>query len=170
MQLTVRRLGVLSVLRVSFFIYWCLGLVGGLLYGFVFLLIYASDPTVFPPELGPMERVAGGLGVIFMLIAGLFFSILYAIFASVATALLAAVYNGLARMIGGIRMDVDAGAFTEGMPATASYPPPPPAMSPSPPPPPPPTPSTMPPHEPIIATQKETPSEPGGDASDPYDR
>lgn len=106
MKHQLRRIGVLSTAKIAFFIYWAIGIVMALVYGALFGMMSALDPTSVDPELSGLGSLIGGMGAIVLTLVGLFLSVVYGIFAAVAVALAAAGYNLLARLLGGIEFEL----------------------------------------------------------------
>lgn len=106
MKHQIRRIRVLSVAKIAFFIYWALGIVMALIYGAFFGMLSVLDPGQIDPELGGMTRLLGGLGAVLVLVLGLFGSIIYGVLAALVVSLGCVGYNLLARMIGGVELDI----------------------------------------------------------------
>lgn len=106
MKHQLRRIGVLSTAKIAFFIYWAIGIVMALMYGALFGVISALDPSSVDPELGGLNSLIGGMGAVVLTLVGLFFSVVYGVFAAVAVGLAVAGYNLLARIIGGVEVDL----------------------------------------------------------------
>jgi hypothetical protein len=102
----VRRIGVLSSAKIAFFVYWALGIIMTLFYGFTLALLSFVDPGQIDPEFSKMSRFVGGLGAMVVLLLGFFLSLLYAVMGAVGTALVVLAYNLLARMVGGIEVEL----------------------------------------------------------------
>ena len=125
MKTAVRRISVVSVLKISFFLYWALGLCMALLYGGMLLVFTAILPDSMSSEFSGMSRLVGGIGAIAVVFLGFFFSILYAAVAALFSAAAAALYNVLAGIIGGLEVEIDAPAAAPAAPSAAPPPPPP---------------------------------------------
>jgi hypothetical protein len=106
MKHQLRRIGVLSTAKIAFFIYWAIGIVMALMYGALFGVMSAIDPTSMDPELGGLNSLIGGMGAVVLMLVGLFLSVVYGVFAAVAVGLAAAGYNLLARIIGGVEIEL----------------------------------------------------------------
>jgi hypothetical protein len=107
MKHTIRRVSAVSVFRVSFFLYWLIGIVVAICYG-VFFGIMALIPGVLDdPEWGGMGQLIGGIGAFALIVGGFFMSILYGVFGAIVSALLALAYNLIARTIGGFELELE---------------------------------------------------------------
>ena len=106
MKHQLRRIGVLSTAKIAFFIYWAIGIVMALMYGALFGIMSALDPSSVDPELGGLNSLIGGMGAVVLMLVGLFLSVVYGVFAAVAVGLAMAGYNLLARIIGGVEVDL----------------------------------------------------------------
>ena len=106
MKHQVRRIGVLSSAKIAFFVYWALGIIMTLFYGFTLALLSFVDPGQIDPEFSKMSRFVGGLGAMVVLLLGFFLSLLYAVMGATGTALVAIAYNLLARMVGGVEVEL----------------------------------------------------------------
>lgn len=114
MKYMIRRVSPVSVFRITFFLYWVVGIIVAVMYG-VFFGIMAMIPGVLDdPEMGGLGQVMGGIGAFAIIVGGFFVSILYGVFGAGTSVLLAIAYNALARTVGGFEMELeekDAGAF-----------------------------------------------------------
>lgn len=121
MKHEVRRIRVLSVAKIAFFIYWALGIVMAMIYGALFAMMSALDPSSIDPELGGITSIVSGMGAIMVMLVGLFLSVVYGVMAAIAIAVAAAGYNLLARIIGGVEVDlVPSGASPSAGPPLSS--------------------------------------------------
>ena len=93
MKHQLRRIGVLSTAKIAFFIYWAIGIVMALMYGALFGIMSALDPSSVDPELGGLNSLIGGMGAVVLMLVGLFLSVVYGVFAAVAVGLAMAGYN-----------------------------------------------------------------------------
>ena len=104
----VRKVGVLATMRISFFLFWLVGLFGAVLYGALFLLAFQVSPEAFRgDDLEPWVEVPGGAGAVFVVIGGFFGSVVVAVLGSMAMGFAAAVYNFLSRVIGGFTLELE---------------------------------------------------------------
>ena len=116
-QMTIRRLGVLSVAKTYGMLLFIIGLSFGVIYGLVLMIFGAAM------ALGPRSESSalGGAGsVVIGLLMMIVIPIFYGILGFIMGALMAALYNLVARFAGGVQIELES--------ATPSYaaPPPPP--------------------------------------------
>jgi len=92
----LRRIGVLSLAKISAAIYALLGLVGGAIVSLVSLVV----GTVAPAESG------GALSALFGVAAVVVLPVFYGVVGFVGSLIMAALYNWLAGMVGGVHIDL----------------------------------------------------------------
>lgn len=112
----LRRISVGSVFRVSFFLYWLVGLIFTAFYGVAFLAFSSVLPSLFfESEVPRLGGLFGGLGAVAIFFVGFFAALCYAVFSAIATAIACWAYNALAGVIGGIEVTLEAppGAHAE---------------------------------------------------------
>jgi hypothetical protein len=116
-NLEIKRIDLWSLFKLSFIIYAVIGVLVGLIYMVFFMLLGSMNSSFFADEF-PNVGVLGG-GVIGLLIIP-FFAFINGIFGSVFTTIGGGVYNLIAGMAGGLK--IDAREIVEAR--TASYTPP----------------------------------------------
>lgn len=96
---TIKKFDVLSVMRISAICYGLMGLLEGAILSAVFLVMPMASPAQqqMPPWMGALF---GGLSVIF-------FPILFGLMGAVIGVLGAVIYNGSAKYVGGIQVEVE---------------------------------------------------------------
>jgi hypothetical protein len=96
---TIKKFEVLSVMRISAICYGLMGLIEGAIFSVIFLVMPMASPAQqqMPPWMGALF---GGLSVIF-------FPILFGLMGAVIGALGAVIYNGSAKYVGGIQVEVE---------------------------------------------------------------
>jgi hypothetical protein len=96
---TIKKFEVLSVMKISAICYGLMGLIEGAIFSVVFLVMpfSAISQQQMPPWMG---AVFGGLSVIFC-------PIIFGVMGAIIGALGAVIYNGSARYVGGIQVEVE---------------------------------------------------------------
>jgi hypothetical protein len=120
MQRTVvlKRVDIWSLFKVAFVLYATLGLVAGLFYGLIFMVIgqlgeILGDEGV--PGLGFLTGIIGVLAVPVL-------ALLYGILGSIVVAIGGVLYNLATRWVGGLRLELDDVAVPGGPPAPPAAP------------------------------------------------
>lgn len=103
MTYELKRLDLLSVFKISFFVYLVIGFLLGILYSLVLLKLIAAFGTMFE---GEMFREVGQIGFIGALALSLFMAFLMAVIWSIITVIAAGIYNLFSGMIGGMRLEL----------------------------------------------------------------
>lgn len=104
-EMTIRRFGVFSVAKMYGLLSFIFGLIFGVLYGLLFI-IFGAAMTAFAP--GGRDAAASGIssvvmGVIIMIGVPLF----YGVMGFVAGTIGALIYNGMAGIAGGIKLELE---------------------------------------------------------------
>lgn len=111
----VSRIGVLSAIRIGFFLSWIAGILLACLYGLLYHFVFRFDPESFEAQIVQMGVDTNG--VVFVVIGGFFLSIVCAFLGAIGVGVLAAAYNGLAHVVGGVEvtwgMEASAGDRTD---------------------------------------------------------
>ena len=115
-EMTVRRVGVLSLAKIQGLIMFVIGLIIGVIYGLIIILLGATMSSLAPRS---ESQAMGGIssvvvGLLIMIGAPIFYGILGFIGGAIASF----VYNIAAGIVGGIKLDLEG--------ATPHYAPPPP--------------------------------------------
>jgi len=95
----VKRIGPLSVMRISAIVYGVLGLLEGVVIGiFLFAAPKAGPDSSIPPRV---------FGPVFSVLAIVLLPILFAVIGAIPGGLSAGIYNMAAKYVGGIQVDVE---------------------------------------------------------------
>ena len=104
-EMTIRRLGVLSVAKIQGLLMFVIGLIIGVLYGLAFMVFGAAIAAMAPGNegqaLGGVGSVVGGLVIMIV------FPILYGFMGFIGGAIGALVYNFAAGVVGGIKLELE---------------------------------------------------------------
>ena len=107
-EMTVRRVGVLSLAKIQGFLMFIFGLIIGVLYGLIIMIFGAAITSLAPRDEG---GAAGGIGTIVIgLILMIAVPIFYGLMGFVGGAIGALIYNIAARFVGGIKIDLESDA------------------------------------------------------------
>ena len=99
--MVVRRIGALSLAKVSSVLYAILGFIAGVLLALISMLSGAVS-----------DQPAGSVfGAIFGVGAVIFLPILYGLIGFVGSLIMAALYNWVAGMIGGVELEIEGGSM-----------------------------------------------------------
>jgi len=127
----LKRVGIFSVVKISFVMGGAAGFLGGLFAGLVFAMIGSMFSSMgMPQELGDFNGLARGMGVAMIFILPLVYGFIGAVFGAIYGFISGGIYNVAARLIGGLEWET---IPVEGMPPVSQ-----PIYTPPPPPPPPP--------------------------------
>ena len=102
-KLHIRKVGVLSVAKIQAVV----GLVIGLIIGILYFLIFAIFGAVIMGLAGKQGAAAGGVTIIYGVVALIGFPIFYGIMGFIGGAIVSLVYNLVAKTIGGIEIEVE---------------------------------------------------------------
>lgn len=103
-EMTIRRFGVFSVAKMYGLLLFVFGLILGVIYGLIFILMGVSMAALSPGN----EGTAGGIGTAAMgvgFVIGI--PIFYGVFGFIGGAIGALVYNGMAGVIGGVKFELE---------------------------------------------------------------
>ena len=104
-EMTIRRLGILSVAKIQALLMFVIGLIIGVIYGLFFMLFGAAIAALAPGNegqaLGGVGSVIGGVVIMIM------FPILYGFMGFIGGAIGALVYNFAAGVVGGIKLELE---------------------------------------------------------------
>ena len=103
--MTIRRFGVISVAKMYSLLMFIFGLIIGVIYGLLFI-IFGAAMSMFAPS--NTDATAGGIssvvvGILFMIGVPLF----YGVIGFVAGAIGALIYNGVAGIVGGVKLELE---------------------------------------------------------------
>ena len=103
-EMTVKRLGVISVAKMYGLVSFIIGLIFGLIYGLI-VIVFGAAMTAFAPgregTAGGVSTVAMGIGMIILL------PIMYGLFGFIFGSIGALIYNGVAGLMGGIKLELE---------------------------------------------------------------
>ncbi len=123
-EMTIRRVGVLSLAKIQGLLMLVIGLIIGVIYGLIFMIFGAALTSVMPKD--ESQAIGAGGTVLIGLIIMIAIPITYGLLGFIGGAIGGLIYNALAGIVGGIKIDL------EGSMPAAYVPPPPPPWSPSP--------------------------------------
>jgi hypothetical protein len=102
-EMTIRRFGVFSVAKMYALVLFVLGLIIGVIYGLIFIVLGASMSALAPGG----DAAAGGISTAVMgIVMMIAIPIMYGIFGFIGGAIAALIYNAMAGIIGGIQFDL----------------------------------------------------------------
>jgi hypothetical protein len=103
-EMTVRRVGVLSVAKIEGLLMMVIGLIIGVMYGLIFMIFGAAMSSLAPREGQAMGGVGSvAIGLIIMVAVPIFYGVL----GFVGGAIGALIYNAAAGIVGGIKLDLE---------------------------------------------------------------
>jgi hypothetical protein len=103
-EMTIRRFGVISVAKMYGLLTFIFGLIFGVIYG-LFFIIFGAAMSAFGPG---SDATAGGISSVVvgvMIMIGV--PIGYGLMGFLAGAIAALVYNGVAGLVGGIKLEIE---------------------------------------------------------------
>ncbi len=103
-KVEISRFDLMSLFKVAFLLYATLGLVAGLFYGLVIMVVGQLGSFLGGEDFPGLRYLSGMVGVV--AIPAL--AIMYGILGSVVVMIGGALYNVAARLVGGVKMDVAA--------------------------------------------------------------
>ncbi len=104
MKKILKRIGLLSVFKISFVI----GLILGFFIGAVYALMFSLAGLFAIIGVGGDEAAAGGLMLIAIaLVMMIVISLIYAVFSGVGSMVYAFIYNLLAKFVGGVELELE---------------------------------------------------------------
>ncbi len=103
MTYEIKRFDLLTVFKVSFLVYLVIGFLIGILYALVIMKMMAF---VSPFLDNPMFSEFGEIGFFAAIVMALFMAIFLAVIWSIITVIAAAVYNVMAGVVGGLRLEL----------------------------------------------------------------
>jgi hypothetical protein len=105
MKHEIRRIGIWSLTRVSFFVFAVLGFIFGIFAALYlsFIFAVASAMPSYPGSFDPGEIPLGILFVLFPIGGAMFGAVFYTLIAVLAGAL----YNGFSKLVGGIELTIE---------------------------------------------------------------
>ena len=103
-EMTIRRFGVISVAKIYGLLTFLIGLIVGVIYGLVLILFGAAMSAITPGR----EATAGGIStVVIGIIMMIAFPIMYGLLGFISGAIGALIYNAVAGIIGGIKLELE---------------------------------------------------------------
>ena len=115
-EMTVRRVGVLSLAKMQGLLMFVMGLIIGVIYGLIFMLFGAAMSSLAPR--GEGQAMGGVSSIVIGLILMIAIPVFYGIIGFIAGAIGGFIYNIAAGIVGGIELDLEG--------PTMQYSPPPP--------------------------------------------
>ena len=103
-KVEISRFDLMSLFKVAFLLYATLGLVAGLFYGLVIMVVGQLGSFFGGDDIPGLQYLTGIVGVV--AIPGL--ALMYGILGSIVVMIGGALYNLAARLVGGVKMDVSA--------------------------------------------------------------
>jgi hypothetical protein len=104
-EMTIRRVGILSVAKIQGFLMLVIGLIIGVIYGLIFMIFGAAMSSLAPRGEG---QAIGGVGTIAIgLVMMVVIPIFYGLMGFIGGAIGASIYNVAAGFVGGIRIDLE---------------------------------------------------------------
>jgi len=107
-EMTIKRVGVLSVAKLQGLLMAIIGLIIGVIYGLVFM-IFGAAMASFAPQ-GEGQAIGGVGSVVIGLILMIAIPIFYGGMGFVGGAIGGLIYNAAARFVGGIRIELESSA------------------------------------------------------------
>lgn len=107
-EMTIRRVGVLSVAKLQGLLMMIMGLIIGVIYGLIFIIFGAAMSSFAPKAEG---AALGGVGsVVIGLVIMIGVPIMYGCMGFVGGAIVGLIYNAAAGFVGGIKIDLEGDA------------------------------------------------------------
>ena len=109
-QVKITRIGVFSLAKLQAVICAVVGLILGVIYGVIYgvMMLFVGGMAIFGSRTGESGAALGGLGL--GLVGGIVMIVvmvvLYTIIGFIAGAISALVYNGAAKLLGGLEIDI----------------------------------------------------------------
>jgi len=104
MRCEIKRVDPWPVMKVAFFIFTALALIGGLIWSLFFAVISGVMGSMMPEEIA---SDFGGLSGALLVILVLLFAPIYGVIGMIASAIGVMIYNGMARWAGGITITLE---------------------------------------------------------------
>jgi hypothetical protein len=118
-EMTIRRLGVMSVAKIQALLMFVIGLIIGVIYGLIFMVFGAAIAALAPraegQTMGGVGSVVGGLAIMVV------FPILYGFLGFIGGAVGALVYNVAAGVVGGIKLELESAVPDYAAPPTPPH-------------------------------------------------
>lgn len=103
-EMTIRRFAVLSVAKIYCLLLFIIGVIVGVLYGLMFMLLGATMSLIPQSE----EAALGGVGTIVIgLVFMIVIPIMYGVLGFISGAISALIYNMASRIVGGIKFELE---------------------------------------------------------------
>jgi hypothetical protein len=103
-KVEISRVDLVSLFKLAFLLYAALGLVAGLFYGLVIMMVGQLGNFLGDEDIPGLGYLTGIVGVVAIPVL----AIMYGILGSVAVMIGGALYNLAARLVGGVKLDVSA--------------------------------------------------------------
>jgi hypothetical protein len=103
-EMTIRRVGVFSLAKIQALLMTVFGLIIGVIYGLIFMVLGATMSSLAPRD----SQAMGGAGsVVIGLVIMVAFPIFYGVIGFIAGAIGGLIYNAAAGIVGGIKLDLE---------------------------------------------------------------
>ena len=103
--MTIRRVGVLSLAKIQGLLMLVIGLIIGVIYGLIFMIFGAALTSVMPKD--ESQAIGAGGTVLIGLIIMIAIPITYGLLGFIGGAIGGLIYNALAGIVGGIKIDLE---------------------------------------------------------------
>ncbi len=104
-EMTVKRLGIISVAKIQALLMFVVGLFIGVIYGLMFMIFGAAITALAPNSEG--QALGGVSTIVIGVIIMVAFPILYGLIGFIGGAIGAATYNLAASVVGGIKLELE---------------------------------------------------------------
>ncbi len=104
-EMTIRRVGVLSLAKIQGLLMLVIGLIIGVIYGLIFMIFGAALTSVMPKD--ESQAIGAGGTVLIGLIIMIAIPITYGLLGFIGGAIGGLIYNALAGIVGGIKIDLE---------------------------------------------------------------
>lgn len=108
-EMTVKRVGILSVAKIQSLLMFVIGLIIGVVYGLIFI-IFGAALTALAPN-GQNQAIGGVSTVVIGVMMMIAFPLLYALIGFIGGAIGAGIYNIAASFVGGIKLELEGPAY-----------------------------------------------------------
>jgi len=104
-EMTIRRVGVISLAKIQGFLMAVFGLIIGVIYGLLFMVLGATMST-FAPR-GDSQAMGGGVSVVIGLVIMIAVPIFYGCIGFIGGLIGGLIYNAAASFVGGLKIDLE---------------------------------------------------------------
>src|SRR5437660_2669663 len=114
-EMTIRRVGVLSLAKIQGLLMLVIGLIIGVIYGLIFMIFGAALASLMPKD--ESQAIGAGGTVLIGLIMMIAIPIIYGLLGFIGGAIGGLIYNALAGIVGRIKLDLVGSMLSEYVPA-----------------------------------------------------